>query len=311
MQWLRPSPHKLKIQKLDLFDPHRGHRQVPIKIYVPQVEGTSTLPTVIWSHGLGGSRDGAAFLARHIAEQGFIVINVTHRGTDTTLWEGKPGHPWDAIRATHISRRTTLHRFRDIPFVLNEVHRLQQDGEELFQRVDFNRLGMSGHSFGAATTQVMAGQMLGKGKRRYSLKDPRFKAGIAYSMGAIYNGREAPEDIYSSITLPMLYMTGTDDSSPTNGKDYTDRLPIFEHAGGPDQHLLVLEDGDHMVFAGSRGGLKENPKREEHETIIKDVALAFWHAYLNDDQAARAWLHSDAVINYLGSEAEWKTRNLT
>lgn len=309
MNWLRTSPYSIKIKKLDFIDSERNDRQVPIKVYLPQTEtADQKLPCVIWSHGLGGSRDGAAFLARFIAEQGFIVINVTHRGTDTTLWEGKPGHPWDAIRAAHISRRTTLHRFRDIPFVLNEIERQKDD--ELFRQIDFDRLGMSGHSFGAITTQIMAGQMLGRGRRRYSLKEERFKAGICYSMSQTYNGEESPEEIYSTINIPMLYMTGTDDSSPISGKDYTYRLAIYEAATGPDQHVVILEDGDHMVFAGSRGGLTENPKRAEHEAIIKDLSLAFWHGYLNDNQEALNWLHSDQVRDYLAHQAEWKTRNI-
>ena len=50
--------------------------------------------------------------------------------------------------------------------------------------------------------------------------------------------------------------------------------------------MIVLEDGDHMVFNGSRGKLAANPKRDVHERIIKVLSLAFWDAYLKDDQAA-------------------------
>ena len=168
---------------------------------------------------------------------------------------------------------------------------------------------MSGHSFGAVTTQIMAGHKLGKGKRLYSMRDERFKCGLPYSLGPTYNQTEPPERIYGPISIPMLYMTGTDDSSPVSGKDYTTRLPIFESATGPDQYLLVLKDGDHMVFAGSRGGLKDHPKRELHESIIQNVSLAFWQSFLNGDDKALDWLRGDGIQNYLDHEAEWYMRN--
>lgn len=299
---------KVKITKLDLFDEDRI-RKVPVKIYMPETEDGQKRPCVFWSHGLGGSRDGASFLARYISEAGFIVIHMTHIGTDTSLWEGKPGHPWDVIRAQHISRKVTLQRFRDPSFVLDEITRRAEAGETPFTYIDQDRIGMSGHSFGAVTTQIVAGQMLGKGRRRYSLRDPRFRAGIAYSLGPTYNKDEPAEDIYGPISMPMLYMTGTQDDSPTSGADYTSRLPIFEAAQGPDQYLLVLDGGDHMVFAGSRGGLKENPKRETHERIICETSLIFWNAHLRQDKTAQDWLSGKGAAKDYDSEIRWKSRN--
>ncbi len=302
-------PVKVRILREDFFDQKRN-RKVPVKIYAPE-KPKKKLPCIFWSHGLGGSRDGAAFLGRFIAEQGFIVVHMTHIGTDTSIWEGKPGHPWDVIRAHHISRHDSLSRFKDPSFVLNELQRRATAGEEPYQHINFDAVGMSGHSFGAVTTQIMAGHKLGKNKRLYSMKDERFKCGIPYSLGPTYNQSEPPERIYGPISIPMLYMTGTKDDSPVSGKDYTSRLPIFESAGGSDQHLLILQDGDHMVFAGSRGKLEDNPKRELHEQLIQHVSLAFWRAYLEENEEARNWLHSDQITNYLDGEAIWRTRNLS
>ncbi len=308
MIFMKDAPYKVKILREDFYDDKRG-RKVPVKIYVPNT-GDEKLPCIFWSHGLGGGRDGAAFLGRFIAAQGFIVVHMTHIGTDTSIWEGKPGHPWDVIRAHKITRHVSMERFKDPSFVLDELQKRASADEEPYKFIDFDRVGMSGHSFGAVTTQIMAGHTLGKGKRLYSMRDERFKCGLPYSLGPTYNQTEPPERIYGPIAIPMLYMTGTEDSSPVSNKDYTTRLPIFESANGPDQHLLVLEDGDHMVFAGSRGGLKDNSKREEHEKIIQRVSLAFWTAYLNEDKAAKDWLHGDGIIEYLGSEAQWHMRNL-
>lgn len=305
------EPHKVMLKKGDFVDTARQERKIPFKLYYPDIlNAPEKLPVILWSHGLGGTRDGAGFIARFLASHKYIVLNIQHHGTDSSLWEGKPGHPWENIRKAHISRRTTLNRFKDVPFVLDQLPNWVSQNPDIGALLDLETLGMSGHSFGAITTQVMAGQMLGKGVRRYSLKQPEFKAGIAYSMSPTYNHNDDHESIYGPISIPMFYMTGTDDSSPVSGEDYRFRLPIFENAKGRDQHLMVLRDGDHMVYNGSRGLLAENPKLDLHKEIIKISALAFWDAYLKDDETARQWLTSHHYETYLSDEAEYDNRNI-
>jgi pimeloyl-ACP methyl ester carboxylesterase len=73
-----------------------------------------------------------------------------------------------------------------------------------------------------------------------------------------------PKDVYPSIDIPLFHMTGTDDGSPISDRDYTMRLAPFEHTDKAEKYLLVLKDGDHMVYNGSRGKLGQNPNREKH-----------------------------------------------
>ncbi len=293
--------HPVTIERGVWSDPNRENRAVPYKIYIPQgIEGK--MPTIIWSHGLGGSRDGAGFISRYVASYGFVIVHIQHKGSDSGLWEGKPGHPWDVIRNTHIPRKATLQRLLDVPFAIDELQKMN------LPQADLSRLGMSGHSFGAMTTQTMAGQRRGLGRRLYDLFEERFKAAIAYSpVPVTYKAGHEMADFYGGIRIPMLYMTGTEDSSPVNAEiTYKTRMDVFEHSKGPEQHLLILEDGDHMVYNGSRGQLADNPKREIHEKIIKLSSLAFWDAYLKGDEAAKEWLNGGAFENWLGSEAEYR-----
>lgn len=284
--------YKVLIKKDILRDVSRDNRPIPIKVYYPSGYEGEKLPVIIWSHGLGGSVDGAAFLSRYLASQGYVLVHVQHLGTDSSLWEGKPGHPWDIIRNTTIPRSATLNRFHDVPFLLDSLPAWIAQHEEVERIANLENLGMSGHSFGALTTQVMAGQMFPdeEGKLRI-FRDPRFRAGILYSPVPIAHlALDDPRDIYGSITLPLLHMTGTDDTSPVEGWDYTKRLVVKDHADHPEQYLHILDDGDHMVYNGSRGKLGDNPKRDEHEAAIKHTAIAFWDAYLKDDDVAKEWL---------------------
>lgn len=298
------EPFQISIARGEWFDAKRNHRKISYKTYCPLDGIGGPYPVIIWSHGLGGSRDGASFISRFIASHGYIVVHIQHPGTDSTLWEGKEGHPWDVIRATHIPRSATLQRFKDVPFALSQLASL-----DIAPQMDMSRIGMSGHSFGGMTTQVMAGQRRGYGARQYSLFNPNFKAGIVYSPVPFRNKKEhAPEDFYGGIKIPLLIMTGTDDDSPIESFGYEDRLEVFTHSGGPEQHLLVLDKGDHMVYNGSRGKLADNPKRAIHENIIKILSLAFWDAYLKEDKSAKNWLTSKAVSDWLTNEATYSYR---
>jgi hypothetical protein len=104
------------------------------------------------------------------------------------------------------------------------------------------------------------------------------------------------------MDLPLLFITGTADQSPIEGFGMKERLAVYEHAGGDRNYLLMIEDADHMVFAGSRGKLTGYPKIPLHETIIKVTALAWWDAWLKNDEAARAWLQG-GIDEWLASEA--------
>jgi len=300
------EPHKVMIERDVLTDAARESRPVKIKVYYPVNHNMTNLPVILWSHGLGGSADGAAFLSRFLASYGYVMVHVQHLGTDSSIWEGKPGHPWDVIRATPITRETTLNRYADIPFVLDQLPQWMAAHPEIGQHADLKTLGMSGHSFGALTTQVMAGMLFPDDQGNLlDLKEPRFKAGILYSPGSIEHlGDMKPEDVYPSISIPLFHMTGTDDGSPLSDLGYEMRLAVYENTH-TEKHLLVLKDGDHMVFAGSRGKLGHTANRKTHEEIIKVASLAYWEALLKGDAPAREWLTKGGLTSYLGGNATY------
>lgn len=291
------GPHKVLLKKGELSDTNRN-RDVPYKIYYPDPAGDTAdknYPVIIWSHGFGGNRDGASFISRFVASHGYVIVHITHDGTDSSLWEGKPGHPWDILRKVKVPRETSLNRMYDVPFVIDQLESWVKDGHEIGAIMDLERLGMSGHSFGSMTTQVMAGMMFPKNTEGdlVSLREERFKAGILYSPVPIAHLSDAPpEELYGPIDLPLFYMTGTEDDSPIEHFGYKHRLIVMEHAGHPEKYLQVLEGGDHMVYNGTRGKLANNPLRDQHEAEIMAASLAFWDAQLKGSDEAREWLQS-------------------
>jgi predicted dienelactone hydrolase len=287
------EPLKVLLKRGDFFDAERN-RTIPYKLYYPDNDG-ARVPVIVWSHGYGGNRDGAGFIARYIASHGYILLHLTHPGSDSLLWEGKPGHPWDILRSIKITREMSLNRFGDAPFVLDELEAGRFDHDDIPKMMDLDKIGISGHSFGALTTQVMAGQKYPDlSGELISLKDRRFRAGIAYSPMPMHHISDAPAaEIFGGIDIPLFHMTGTDDGSPIEGFDYRARLDVYNHTGAADKYLMALQDGDHMVYNGTRGKLEKNPNRDAHEKIIKIASLAFWEAYLKNNRDALAWLREN------------------
>ncbi len=150
-------------------DNARADRVVPYKIYMPR-EAQGARPIVIFSHGLGGNRDGAVYLLDHLASHGYVAVAVQHHGSDTQavmgeLGEGGFANADPATLRERLKQSTSpavaIDRFRDIPFTITSLETMNATDSKLRGRLDLNRIGMSGHSFGAITTMALAGQNIG------------------------------------------------------------------------------------------------------------------------------------------------------
>lgn len=313
------GPYRVLLKRDEFIDESRQNddgspRAVPFKLYYPADEDLKRCPVIIWSHGYGGSRDGAGFLARYIASYGYVLIHMTHHGTDSSLWECESAHPWEILKEATISKHTVLNRYRDTSFVIDHLQEWKDTNPEIGRYMNLNRIGMSGHSFGAITTQVAMGQLTkNEVNDLISLKDVRIQAGIAYSpvpgMTHISDAAEQKSakeaNIYEGISMPLLHMTGTEDFSPISEIPYTDRLVVYDKTLHAPKAVLVKEGGDHMVYNGTRGQLAANPLRDRHEELVKVISLAWWDLWLKGDENARDWLEGQRIQAYMSGDARW------
>ena len=51
---------------------------------------TAPVPVILFSHGLGGNREGSKFLGEHWAARGYVAVFLQHPGSDDSVWKGKP-----------------------------------------------------------------------------------------------------------------------------------------------------------------------------------------------------------------------------
>ncbi len=305
----QPGPEKVEILLGEWVDPARDNRAVPYKIYYP-VTASGPRPVVVFSHGLGGSREGGAYLGQHLASWGYIAVHIQHPGSDESVWRGLTDRDEIVRRLAAATRDIDVirGRFEDVPFALDQLQLMHASGP-LAGRIDMSRIGMSGHSFGAVSTLTAAGQAMRIAGLRF--KEPRFKAAIAYSPNKP-QGRADLDEVYDGITIPILHFTGTNDTNPLNpDQPASDRTIPFQHIPAPGQYLVVLNGGDHMVFGGEGGkrrGRDDSNDAAFHRLIV-EMSVNFWDAYLMGDADALSWLRNGDAAAELGSAATYEMRN--
>ena len=62
-------------------------RDIPLRVYLPALRAAE--PVVLFSHGLGGSRDGCSYLGQHWAARGYVAVFLQHPGSDDSVWRDK------------------------------------------------------------------------------------------------------------------------------------------------------------------------------------------------------------------------------
>lgn len=277
------SPSVLRDEPVDEA---RG-RTVPVKIYLGAATG-APCPVVVFSHGLGGSRENSPYLGEHWAAQGYVAVFVQHSGSDEAVWkEAVPGERLGALKAA-ASVKSFLDRVGDIPFVLDCLERWNADpAHGLKGRLDLERIGLCGHSFGAVTTQALMGQRFVMGR---SFADPRLDAFFLMSPSA---SRGVPSaEAFSHIAAPVLCMTGTEDGSPIQPELTPEsRREVYAALPEGDKYQLVFEDGGHFAF--SDVDFHDEQRQPHHHAAVQVLSTRFWDAYLKGDEAAKAWLRSE------------------
>ena len=290
----------------------RRQRSLPVRVRSPSAAMTAPAggwPVVLFSHGLGGTRAGGAVWGEAWAAAGFVVVHLQHPGSDL-----------DAVRAVATSfsdqsglRRAAgplqlLARLQDVVFALDEIGRRHAAGEGAWASMRPTAVGMSGHSFGALTTLGIAGQ-------RYpghpGFQEPRLSAFIAFSPSppAIGDARQA----FDRIRDPVLCITGSrdDDVLGTNATAAR-RIGMWDDLPAGHKAQLVLNDADHMTFAGQTGRAVEILPRDErtrrlqpqHHAQVAAFSADWWRARLLGDERATARLLNPVG---LAPDDRWRT----
>lgn len=143
------------VQRSLMLQDSQRDRSYPVDLYLPDNLNAipGPIPVMVLSHGYGDTRTNpdAVLAARTLAENGFVVAVPEHTGSNKAYQD-------DLVRGlTHESFDVMdfVNRPLDIRFLLDTLEQL--NGTEFQGRLQLDRVGLIGHSFGGYTALATAG----------------------------------------------------------------------------------------------------------------------------------------------------------
>ena len=266
------------------LDAVRG-REVPTRLYLPSAaKPLGSLPLIVFSHGLGGSRNDYQYLGRFWASRGWASLHVQHVGSDRSLF---CGNPFTVVRRAlaSVTEREALDRVADLRFALDAIQR-----SGLAEFLDDDRIVVAGHSFGANTALLAVGASVTRYQDIVVTHDARFKAALLISAPQFY-GEADLVAVLAEVSVPTLHVTSTGDliNIPGFVSSAHDRLAVFESVPDCRKTLVTYEGGTHSMFSDLKftGGRKFN---RQVKIATQELSIAFLsQAFEHDNFSIATW----------------------
>jgi len=287
------GPWRVSTRLAELHDSRRA-RRLPVKLYLPDTSRPHGL--ILFSHGLGGSREGGTAWLTHWASHGFLLLALQHPGSDNSILRNNSPQALRSAFKAAMNPVELSARIDDLRFVLGRIGRDPALPEAINAA---EGIGLAGHSFGAVTVQLLAGE------RRPTQPplsiDPRVRAALALSPSA----RQADSGPglahrFGQIRLPFFSITGSrDDGMGLSDITAANReLPHRHMPADGGKYLLVFAGGNHLDFAGEASDAEGVVFRIRREPAafrpqLLAASTAFWLAHLARDEGAGRWLRAD------------------
>lgn len=283
-----PAEAQYEVRYFQWLDAARD-RTVPAKLYLP-AHAPGPVPLVVFSHGIGGSREGYTYLGKYWAANGYASLHLQHTGSDRNLWSGNPMALVTRLQAA-AQEAEVMNRARDVTFALDQVL-----AGELAPRIDPQRIAAAGHSYGANTTLLAAGAQVVRDGRPLNFGDARIRAAIIISAPP-FHGEPDPQAILSHVRIPTLHITSVADDIRIPGytSGMAERAAVFDATGGLRKALAVFRDGSHSMFTDrlGTGGAELNL---QVKAATRELALDFLRTVFEGQPAAFGAARHEALL---------------
>lgn len=306
------------IDRLVLKD-QRRQKSIDLTVRYPRVKGRggrTSWPLVVFSHDAGGSRAAFPELTTHWASHGYVVIIPTHADSAAPA---RAGRRQPARRPFDVDQ---LDRLADVVFVIDALDQIEKKMDGFHgrraMRIDRDCFGIAGHSAGALTAQMAIGVKVrvshGAGETELkSVGDPRFKAAIVISGQGTVN-RMLTRDSWNELARPFLVITGSRDVVTISRETPESRQEPFLLSRPGQKFLVFIEGATHSSYAG-KATLPAVDAEEVSDADLRMITgvtasatLAFWDAYLENDEHGRDYLGSDELAKFSGGKAQVKRK---
>ena len=315
------GPFTWKKETLEFQNPNRPTSSA-FDLYLPQSnqEVNAHFATIVISHGLASNRGSFAYLAEHLASQGFAVAIPEHIGTESEQFQKIFSGLAKPPEATNL-----INRPLDLKYLLDKLEQESATNEQLKGKLDLGKVGVLGQSFGGYTALAVGGAQHNRAKLEqecagnqhdnvffdmsaliqcrvnelpqedYQLQDERIKAILAINpLSNKIFGKEGLE----KIQLPTMIISGVNDiiTPPVQEQIYP-----FAWLTTPNKYLVLVEAGTHFSFLSKGKGVLPipsgfiGPEPELAFPALKALSTAFFKTYIAAQSEYAIYLDSTYI----------------
>lgn len=237
-------------------------------------------PFIVFSHGLWSCGIQSVYFTQYLASRGYIVIAPDHE--DASICSIRDGTK-DLLKIDRNENHFNNfpNRPSDIKAVIDEMMRLNKNKESIFyQTINENAIGVSGHSLGGWTSQIVIGAV---SPPYEEYKDKRIKVGLLLAP----NTDLIPTENFKKMNIPVMYILGEKDQYSIFKESNIPRRIGYDNAN-PPKFLPMVKGANHFTFADTPTCIKyktvENCQiSDDKVSVILKYSLAFLDRYLKND----------------------------
>lgn len=230
------------------------------KIYYWSPQTQRKAPLVVFSHDLGGCVENIKYLAQALAEDGFWVAAMNHKDSSCGSKKTKQQPEAPIAQQDKWDDKTYADRRDDINAMLDAM----VNNELFLKHINFEHIGMVGHSLGGYVAMGMGGAW-------QSWKNPHIKAVLALSP---YTTPFLTKNTIPDIRVPIMYQGGTRDTEVTPSLTKPDGVYHLTH---PDKYMVILDGASHAAWTD---------KVTAFHPSINSYGVAFFDYHLKGNASA-------------------------
>lgn len=310
----QPGALTWQMQTWELQDTQRN-RTLPVDLYLPDSNAPASL--VVISHGFAASRTNFVDVAQHLASHGIAVAAIEHPGSNFQQVEN--------LLAGNVSAAMAPNEFVDRPQDISYLLDAIESQASVANRVDLNKVGVMGHSFGGYTALALAGAQINseqlqtrctdeltkadsvnvslplqclalQSQFEQPIQDERIKAAFVFNpITSLVFGEEG----LSQLSTPIFMVSGSADPiAPA----LTEQIRPFTWLTQDHKYLALMQGGSHNYaqsdtlpdeFSGPDPGLARE--------YLKSLGLAFMQTHIAGQTDYSQFLQAD-YGQYLSQE---------
>ncbi len=258
----RPGNYGVKPLQVILLRDNSRDRSFYVHLYQPEKWRDGKNPVIIVSHGLNSQPKDFADVAQHLASYGYIVALPQHPGSDNAQFEAMLNG--DSQNLYELEE--FINRPLDVTYLIDELEKL--NATEFDGRLNLDRVGVLGHSFGGYTAIALAGatfdwenvqnycqrdvwepnlsmllqcRTLDLPRQNYNFRDERVKAvGVMNPLNSVVFG---PEGL-GEVEIPVIIAAGSNDPATPA---VIEQIRSFVWLNTPNKYLGLMKGQAHFL----------------------------------------------------------------